>query len=205
MWSLVSGTGFPFCDSFSNQDKQGHAVCNMQLCESQPCFDFLIRAAWRSFHDVDQNGTTKMDKTRRHTLGLCYAWKACCLIPAKENENKTFHKAVIVSLTTQNQDYEDIKSRMRKMLRASSFNHPAPDQKCAGRSGEGIILAGFIFHICPSNRQHANTQPRMVSQIHLKVKLTAVFQAMSWQLFIWTPWHLYIHNISSYFNQNSIK
>lgn len=124
MWSLVSGTGFPFCDSFSNQDKQGHAVCNMQLYESQPCFDFLIRAAWRSFHEVDQNGTTKMDKTRRHTLGLCYAWKACWSIPAKENENKTFHKAVIVSLTTQNQDYEDIKSKMRKMLRTSSFNHP---------------------------------------------------------------------------------
>lgn len=133
---------FPSCDSFSNRDKQGQAVCNMRLYESQPCFDFLIRAAWRSFH-VDQNGTTKMEKVEGTRWDCVMLEKPVGRYLPKKMKTR-LHKAVIVSLTAQNQDYEDIKSKMRKMLRTSSFNHPAADQKCAGRSG-GDNISRFYF------------------------------------------------------------
>lgn len=81
-----------------------------------------------------------MDKTKRHKQRLCYACKACWFITAKANENKTFHEAVIVSLTAPNQDYKDIKTKMREMLCTSDLNSSASDQKCAGWSWGGDCI-----------------------------------------------------------------
>lgn len=84
-----------------------------------------------------------MDETKRHKQRLCYACKACWFITAKANENKTFQEAVIVSLTAPNQDYKDIKTKMRKTLRTSSLNSSASEPKMCR-----MELGGDYINVC---------------------------------------------------------